>query len=385
MEKSLKKQIGVGMIGTGFMCRAHSNAYRKISWNYWSENFLPVLVGVGGISQEDADMASQRFGYQYGCVGWEKLMLDPDINLISIGVDDKLHKQAALDCIAAGKSVICEKPLALSVEDAVEMTEAAEHSKVKNMCGFNYRFLPAVVLAKRLIERGLMGNLYCFNGCYCQDQGADDRVPAEKLWYVKGSKASGVSNGIGSHLIDMSRYLMGEVGTVQGFTKTYNKIRTTSSGSMNVVTDEEMLATVEFVSGASGLYRASAVAGGRKNYFAWEINGSGGSMTFNTEDPNVLNVYLRDSQVPEINGFTAVNVTQLDHNHPFMEYFWPRGSGLGWEDAHVCELAHMLNCVANDQIVSPLGATFRDGLHVVSILEAIRESQRSTRRINLDF
>jgi predicted dehydrogenase len=216
-------------------------------------------------------------------------------------------------------------------------------------------FFPAVQLAKRLIEQGVMGNLYCFNGSYCQDQGADDRVPAEKLWYAMGPKASGAAIGIGSHLIDMSRFLMGEVASVSGIAKTYNKVHSSASGDMLITTDEEMLGVAEFTSSASGLYRASAVAGGRKNYLAWEIN-----------------------------GFTAVNVTQPDRGHPLMESLWPRGHVLGWEDAHVNEIAHMLDAVSNDGQVAPLGATFADGLRVVSIIEAIKRFHASGKRAYLD-
>jgi predicted dehydrogenase len=385
MDISEKKQIGVGVIGAGFMCRAHSNAYHKARYFYWNKNFEPAMVGVADITQAGAEDAAARYGYSYGCEGWERLLADPKIALVDICVGDALHKKAAVEAAKAGKAVLCEKPLALNVEDAQEMVDAASGNAVKNMCGFNYRFFPAVQLAKRLIDQGLMGKLYCFNGSYCQDQGADDRIPAEKLWYVMGPKASGASNGIGSHLIDMSRFLVGEIGSVSGFMKIYNKIRTSNSGDIAVKNDEEMLAVLEFANGASGLYKASAVSGGRKNFFSWEINGSGGSITFNTEEPNILHVYLRDAPVKELNGFTAVNVTQLDKGHPLMEHFWPRGSGLGWEDAHVNEIAHMLDCVANDGSVSPLGATFEDGLHVVKVIKAIRESQDSGRRINLSF
>jgi predicted dehydrogenase len=384
VDVSVKTKVGVGMVGAGFMCRSHSNAYHKSTYFYWNKRFLPVLVGVGDVTREGAEEAAARFGYRYGCQGWEQLLKDPDIGLIDVCVGDRLHKQVAVEAARAGKAILCEKPLALSVDDAREMVEEVKRCRVINMCGFNYRFLPAVLLARQLIEQGHMGTLYGFNGCYCQDQGADDRVPAEKLWYVMGPKASGASVGIGSHLIDMSRFLVGEIGSVSGFMKTYNKTRSSAAGTVAVTTDEEMLAVVEFKNGASGLYKASAVSGGRKNYFSWEINGSGGSMTFNTEDVNVLNVYLRDSAVKEVNGFTAVNVTQLDKCHPLMEHFWPRGSGLGWEDAHVNEIAHMLDSVAGNGPVAPLGATFEDGLRVVSVLEAVKRSEESGRRIYLN-
>jgi predicted dehydrogenase len=384
MKRADKTKVGVGVVGAGFMCKAHSNAYHKADYYYWDRKFMPDLVGVADITQAGADEAAERYGYRYGCKGWEALLTDPDIDLIDICVGDALHKTVAIEAAKAGKAVLCEKPLALNIDDARAMFDAASKAGVRNMCGFNYRFLPAVLLARRFIDQGLMGKLYCFNGSYCQDQGADDRIPAEKLWYVMGPKASGASHGIGSHLIDMSRFLVGEVGSVSGLTKTYNKTRSSAAGDVAVQSDEEMLSVVEFTNGASGLYKASAVSGGRKNFFSWELNGSGGSMTFNTEDPNVLHVYLRDSPVKEINGFTAVNVTQLDKGHPLVEYFWPRGSGLGWEDAHVNEIAHLLDCMVEDKPISPLGATFGDGLKVVTVIDAIKRSNSSGQRVYLD-
>jgi len=379
-----KKQIGVGVVGTGFMCRSHANAYHKIRWQFWDEPFAPRLIGVGATSQEKAEEARARYGFDYGAVGWDRLLADGEIRLIDVSVGDRLHKRVSMEAIAAGKDVLCEKPLALSVEDAFEMARAAREKGVVAMCGFNYRFFPAVQLLKRLIDRGDLGALYSFNGSYCQDQGADDRVMAEKLWYVQGPKASGASNGIGSHLVDMSRHLMGEVGAVSGRLRTYNKIRQSAAGPVPVLTDEEMVATVDFVSGAAGIYRAAVIAMGRKNCFTFEVNGSAGSAAFDTEEPNILRVCLRDPPVRELQGFAAVNVTQLDRDHPNMAHFWPRGSGLGWEDAHVCEIAHLLRCVHGRRAVAPEGADFSDGARVVQVLDAIRRADREGRRVYLD-
>ena len=378
-----KENVGVGIVGTGFMCKSHSNSYHKAGYLFRNGKHAPELIGIGATTQEKANDASSRYGFRYGSVGWEKLIQDPEIDLIDVCVGDSLHKQVAIEAATAGKAVLCEKPLALSIEDARAMVNAAEKRNVVNMCGYNYRFFPAVQLAKRLIMRCDIGRLYSFSGCYCQDVGADDRVPAERLWYITGPKASGVSNGIGSHLVDMSRFLMGNVASVSGRLKIFNTIRSSQTGEVRVRNDEEMLAVVDFVSGASGQYKASAVCGGRKNYLSWEIYGSKGSMTFDIENPNILNVYLRDSPLLEINGFTAVNVTQMDKNHPLVENFWPRGHCIGWEDAHVSEIAHMLECVSSGRSVAPEGATFEDGLRVVEILQAIRESSESGKRIDL--
>jgi predicted dehydrogenase len=384
MDISKKIEVGIGIVGAGFMCRAHSNAYHKARYFYWNKKFLPKLVAVADITQSGANEAAERYGYSYGCVGWERLMADPEIDLVDICVGDALHARIALEAAEAGKAILCEKPLALTVEDARLMVETVQKKAVVNMAGYNYRFLPAVILAKKLITDGVMGKLYNFHAVYGQDQGADDRVPAEKLWYVMGPKASGASNGIGSHIIDMSRFLMGDIGSVSGLLATYNKTRASSNGVFDVKNDEEMLCLAEFKNGSTGLFKASAVSGGRKNYFAWEVYGSGGSMRFDTEDPNILHVYLRDSPIREINGFTAVNVTQLDKGHPLMEHFWPRGSGLGWEDAHVNEIAHLLDCIVEKTTVAPMGATIVDGLRVVETIQAIKVSHESGKRVFME-
>ncbi len=385
MDISQKTKIGVGMVGTGFMCRAHSNAFSKIRYTYWDRNYYPVLAGVAGSTLEKASEAAERYGYGYACTGWDTLLSDKNIRLVDVCTGDTLHKQVVLEAAAAGKDILCEKPLALSVRDAKEMCAALSKYKVRGMCGFNYRFFPAVLLARTLIERGTLGKLYSFSGNYNQDAGADNALPAEKVWYVTGSKSSGVSYGVGSHLIDISRFLMGEVASVSGLLKTYNTTRSSAKGPVAVKTDEEMLAIVEFENGATGTYKASGVYSGKKNQLKWEVYGSGGSISFDTDEPNMLNVYLKDSPILEVTGFTKINVTQADKRHPLMDVFWPRGLGIGWEDAHVNEIAHLLDCMANGLEISPVGAVFEDGCRAIAIIEAIRESTASGRKIFLEY
>ena len=380
-----RKTIGIGIVGAGFMCKAHSNAYSTMRYTHAKEDFLPFLARVGADTEEEARAAAERYGYARSCAGWKDLVEDPSVDVVDICLSDALHKAAALDAIAAGKDLVCEKPLAVTSSDALEMLNVAEKAGVRHMVGFNYRFVPAVRLARQLISGGVIGTPYRFTGSYSQDPGADPATPAESVWYAAGPKSSGVARGIGSHLIDMSRYLMGEIAAVDGKLKTYNRTRPSASGLLSITQDEAMSALLDFENGSDGILGASAVASGRKNRIAWEINGSQGSIAFDMEEINFLYVNLMVSPVKEISGFTRVDVTQIDRNHPFAEYWWPRGHGIGWEHAHINELAHFLDCVANDKAVAPHGATFRDGYRVAAIIEAIAESSAAGRRIDMSF
>ena len=279
--------------------------------------------------------------------------------------------------------MICEKPLAAAVQEAKELYEYAQKKKVKSFCGFNYRFVPAVLLAKQLIDSGVMGRVYSFNGVYLQDVGAYEDTAYEKLWYADGPKASGVSYGIGGHLIDIARFLVGEIVEAAGMTANYNPVRMSKDGPKKVVSEEEALSAVLFENGAMGTLRFSSAAAGRKNFMKFEISCSKGSLVFNLEEINYLWVFHRDTPAKQVTGFTKVNVTQVDRDHPFMDVWWPRGHGIGWEHAHINELACMLGQIAGDAGTEGLPADFYDGYQAVRIAEAIRESGRSGKRVRI--
>jgi predicted dehydrogenase len=379
------KHLGIGIVGAGFMCKAHSNAYSAMKYMYAGEGFSPQLVAVGADTAQEAAAAAERYGYRKSCAGWADIVSDPEVDIVDICLSDALHKRVCLDAIQAGKNVICEKPLALNPDDALEMFLAAEEAKVRHLTGFNYRFIPAVRLARDLIASDVIGKPYRFSGSYAQDPGADPGTSAEKVWYAAGPKSSGAAKGIGSHLIDMARFLMGEIVTVDGKLKTYNRSRPSASGPLTISQDEAMSALVDFEGGADGILGASAVAAGRKNRIAWEINGTKGSLSFDMEELNFLNVYLMESQNKAVTGFTRIDVTQADRGHPFAERWWPKGHGIGWEHAHVNELAHFLSCVASGEPVEPQGASFRDGYRATAVIEAIAQSSASGRRVDLEY
>ena len=381
MDKKIRLRIG--LIGGGFMGKAHSNAYHSIPYIFHSGGYVPYLATLSAMTEDEAIAAAERYGFANATADYLQVVNDPNIDVIDVCTSDSTHKEIALAALKGGKHVLCEKPLATNLRDAYELALEERSSSKASMCGFNYRFTPAVRLAKTLIDRGVIGKLYSFHGVYNQESGASEDIPYERLSYAYGSKSSGAAYQIGTHVIDMARYLIGDIESVMGEIRTCNKQRQSSSGMVDIDADEEMLAIVTFAGGTWGTLRSSVMASGRKNQHAWEINGSKGSLVFDMEDANFLSVYLEAGLIPEVNGFTRVNVTQMAKGHPFAEYWWPQGHGLGWEHAHINEIAHFLHCAANDEPVAPHGATFEDGYRAILVVEAVRLSSEQGRKVYL--
>ncbi len=375
-----KQRIGIGMIGTGFMCKAHTNAYRTIPYVCGDAQYRPELAALCGRDLEKTREKAALYGYRTAYSGWSEMLRDPSVDVVDVCSTDQTHAPAVLDAIRAGKNVLCEKPLALSAEQAGEMYRAARDAGIVHMVSFNYRFLPAVRLAYLLIRDGVIGEPRHMRVKYYQQGGADGEQPIEDTWYARPPK-SGVLQGIGTHAIDQARFLLGEIASLSAVAGTYVKTRPDRSGGrVPVEVEESAEAAVQFAGGATGIVECSCVAWGRKNQLAWEIYGSRGSLSFDLESPNYLNIYLEKENSLR-DGFAAVNVTGA--KYPFMQYWWPEGHNLGWEHAHINLLAHYLDCVARRERPDPLGATFEDGYRAAVIVDAIRESARGGNRIDL--
>ncbi len=371
-------RIGVGVIGYGFMGKVHSNAYLKIPYTYRQPAAYPRLAAMCGRNREQLEDTARRFGYRGVYTDWEELVSDPDIQTVDICTPDDRHPQPSIAAAGAGRHVICEKPMAITVEDARAMRDRAEKAGVKHMLCHNYRFVPAVRLARQLISEGRLGAVYQFRGRYLQDVGHRPDEVTENVWYAAGT-GSGVLLGIGCHIIDLARFLVGEITAVSGKVKTFNTSRTDRSGKTGRVrADEVSCALVEFENGVTGTLESAGVSTGRKNQCAWEINGSKGSVVFDLEDLNHLEVCLDRGEDP-VQGFTRVSVT--DPSHPLQCMILPPGHNSGWEYGHVHALHHFLDCVVRDQPVAPLGATFEDGYRAQVIMEAIARSSETGKRI----
>lgn len=376
-----RKTIGIGMLGAGWMGCVHTNGYKTAQYMFWPESKWNVeLVGIGGIDEAEGRAAAERFGYENGYSGYKELIANPKVTIFDNVTPDHVHMEPTIGAAKAGKHCICEKPLAVKKEDAKAMMEAAKKNGVKNLCCFSYRFMPAVRLAYELIKEGTLGKIYHFAGTYYQDQGSFVETPIEKIWYIMGS---GVDQGIASHMIDMSRFLVSEIKSVVGIRKTYNTRRNSKNGIVDVDATEGFFTLLEFEDGATGVMQSLGVANGKQSEFSFEIFGSKGSLRWNMEDPNLLYVYLAKTVHPKVLGWTKVCCTEA--NHPFMNIWWPKGHVLGWEHGHINMLAHFLDCVAEDKPVEPLGATFEDGYKVAVIIDAIHRSAVEGKKVFIEY
>ena len=377
-------QVNVGLIGYGFMGKAHTTAYKKLSYFSWPPVAIPKLHALCGPLGYEAETeeAAYRFGFSGYYNDWEQMINDPDIDLVDNCTPDDMHFKPSLAAIKQGKHILCEKPLAMSVEDAKMMYETASRSNVKHMLGHNYRFIPAVRLAKEIIENGMIGTIYEFRGGYLQSAGACPDTPLEDVWYASGTR-SGVNLGIGCHIIDLARFLVSEIQTVSAIQKTFMRSRPNKEDAKTEVrADESNLSLVEFTNGAIGSIASSGIASGRLNQHIWEINGSKGSMHWDLEVLNHLYLWTKNDSLKGISGFSKISVT--DPASPFASLLWPPGHNIGWENGHLNEIYHLMDCIIHDKSIAPYGATFYDGYVIQLIMDAVRQSSLAGKKIEIN-
>jgi len=372
-------EIGVGMLGYAFMGKAHSNAYRKIAYMTWPPPLMPRLVSICGRNPEAVAEAARRYGFASYTTDWRDLVADNRIGLFDNSGPNDLHAEPTVAAAEAGKHVVCEKPLGRTAAESHEMWQRVERAGVKHLCAFNYRFAPAVRLAREMLEAGELGEVYHFRGRYLQEWVADPAFP--RVWRLDRSAAgSGALGDLGAHVTDLARYLVGEVRSVMGLTRTFVEDR--PGGRVDV--DDAFESVVEFENGAVGTIEASRFCPGRKNALGFEINGSRGSIVFELERLNELQVNLSGSSPgAREQGFRTVLVSEADH--PFFEHWWPPGHIIGWEHTFVHELHHLLRCVATGDSVAPHGATFEDGYRASEVCDAILRSAAAGRREEVSY
>jgi predicted dehydrogenase len=371
--------IGVGMLGYAFMGKAHVNAYRTLPYMAAELPLAPRLVAIAGRDEQAVAAAARRFGFERWETDWRALIADDSIQLFDNGGPNAVHAEPTIAAAEAGKHVICEKPLGRTAEEAHEIWRRVEATGVKAMCGFNYRFVPAVRLARRLIESGEIGEIYHFRGRYLQDWIADPHLPM--VWRLsKEAAGSGALGDLGAHVIDLARYLVGEIATIAGSARTFVEQR--PGGRVDV--DDAVEAVVEFQGGAVGTIEATRFAVGRKNGLSFEINGSKGSIAFDLERLNELSVHLAGSRPgAEVQGFRQVLVTEPDH--PYLDMWWPPGHIIGWEHTFSHELLHLLSAIASDGAIGPHGATFEDGYRAAEVCDALLRASETGRRQTLSY
>jgi predicted dehydrogenase len=359
------RPIGIGMLGYAFMGKAHSNAYKKLAYMTWPPPLLPRLVAIAGRNEEAVAEAALRYGFEGHATDWKQLVADERVQLFDNSGPNNLHAEPTVAAAEAGKHVVCEKPLGRDAGEAYETWQRVAATGVKHMCGFNYRFVPAVRLARQIIESGELGEIRHFRAAYLQEWGTTEG----EIWrFDKALAGSGAVGDLAAHVVDLARYLVGEIAAVSAVTATFVPGRDV---------DDAVESTVAFASGAIGTIEASRFCQGRKNHFTWEINGSRGSLAFDLERLNELQ-YCEGNA-----GFRTVLVSEADH--PFWEHWWPQGHMIGWEHSFVHELHHLLTAIRDDTDVAPHGATFEDGYRAAEVCDAMLRSAETGARQTVGY
>lgn len=383
------KQLRIGMIGYKFMGKAHSNAYRSLPMFFPQAPLKPQMSVICGRSREAVQEAAGQLGWSESVTDWKDLISRSDIDLIDINAPSNAHKEIALAAAAAGKHIFCEKPLALNLADSREMLQAAEDAGIAHMVGFNYRFSPAVRLAKRLIESGRLGTIYHFRAWFLQDWILDPEFPL--VWRLQKEIAGSGSHGdLGAHLIDLAHFLVGDVEEVIGMSETFVKERPLAEAMTGlsakaskdaprgeVTVDDATLFLARFASGALGSFEATRFAAGHRSTNSFEINGSLGSVKFDFERMNELEVYLT-SDDEDVQGFRRVLAT--DPSHDYAEAWWPPGHTIGFEHTFIHEMLELSNAVAEGRQPEP---NFNDGVKCQAVLEAVERSIEERRWVQI--
>jgi predicted dehydrogenase len=373
------KEIGVALVGYNFMGRAHSNAYRQVT-HFFQPRLRPRLKVVCGRDPAAVSEAAGRLGFEESATDWRDVIGRKDIGLVDICTPSDSHAEIAIAAARAGKAVLCEKPLANSVRDARAMLKATARAKVVHMVCHNYRRAPAVMLARRIIEEGRLGRILHFRGAYLQDWLVDPAFPL--TWRLRKEVAgSGALGDLAAHSIDLARFLVGEITEVTAALETFVKERPLPDQPKKkgkVTVDDAAAAVVRFANGALGTIEATRMAPGRKNYNHFEINGSLGSLAFDLERLNELQVFFR-SDPGDVQGFRTVLATEADH-HSYVKAWWPPGHALGYEHTFVHTVYDLLEGIADHKVPQP---SFADGLANQQVLAAMEKAARTRRWVGV--
>lgn len=376
-----KKKVNIGLVGYKFMGKAHSHAYRDVAM-FFDMDVEPVMKAICGRDEKGVKEAAEKFGWESYETDWKKLVQRDDIDLIDICTPTKAHKEIAIAAAKAGKHILCEKPLAMDIEEAQEMWEAVDETQVINMVNFNYRRVPAIALAKKMIDEGVIGKIYHFRGVYLQDWILSPDFPI--VWRLDETIAGSGSHGdLNAHIIDIARYLVDDFDRVVGMEETFIKERPVSETGMDgklsatatdtsvkgeVTVDDATLFLARFENGALGSFEATRFAAGRRNYNRFEVNGAKGSIVFNLERMNELEYYNVDDPVG-LQGFRVIQAT--DPSHPYMQAWWPPAHIIGYEHTFIHQVYELMQAIASDKQVSP---SFEDGLKCQRVLDAVKRS-----------
>ena len=374
----MKKKLNVGVIGCGFMGRVHSNAYRKVG-QFFDLEHEPVLKVICDNNEKKVKEFAANWGWESVETDWRKMVERDDVDLVDICVPNNLHYEIVMAAAQAGKIIACEKPLAMNVDEAREMTDAVEKSGKPNMVWFNYRRVPAIALAKIIVDEGRIGRVFHYRAKYLQDYTINPNVPqgGDSLWRLDARvSGSGVTGDLLAHSIDLAMWLIGPMSSVSAMTETFikeRKMQDEPDKIMPVTIDDACAFLARFENGALATFESTRYARGRKNQSTFEINGEKGSVAFDLENAHELN-YFNYGDDGYVRGWRKIQA--WDSDHPYMKHWWVPGCGIGYEHFHINTLADFISGIEKGEKTCP---DFRDALATQIVCEKVLSSARNQR------
>jgi predicted dehydrogenase len=370
------KNLNIGLIGYGFMGRTHSNAYRKVS-NFFELGHRPVLKAVCGRDKDKVQAFANTWGYESVETDWRKVVERKDIDVIDIATPNNSHKEIAIAAAKAGKAILCEKPLSMDTAEGMEMVKAVEQAGVPNMVWYNYRRVPAVTLAKKLIDEGKLGRIFHYRANFLQDWTISADLPqgGAGLWRLDVAAAgSGVTGDLLAHCIDTAIWLNGSINNVNATTETFVKERKHNlTGKVEPVgIDDACLFFCRFGNGSLGLFESTRYARGHKALYTFEINGEKASIKWDLHDLHRLE-YFDHRDESQIRGWRSIHVT--DSDHPYMKHWWVPGLQIGYEHTFVHQVADFIEGLDNMKLSHP---TFRDALETQAVCDSVLKSAKNS-------
>ncbi|HEX4119953.1 MAG TPA: Gfo/Idh/MocA family oxidoreductase [Verrucomicrobiae bacterium] len=371
------KPLNIGLIGCGFMGRTHANAFGKVN-SFFDLPYRPVLKAVCARNEKNARAFAQNWGFESFETDWRKLIARPDIDLIDIAAPNDTHAEIAIATAKAGKMILCEKPLAMNAPEGLTMVRAVEKAKVPNMVWYNYRRVPAVTLAKQLIDEGRLGRIFHYRAKFLQDWTISPDVPqgGAGLWRLDVKVAgSGVTGDLLAHCIDTAIWLNGGIEKVNAMTETFvTKRKHTLSGKLEPVgIDDACAFLARFRNGSLATFESTRYARGHKALYTFEINGEKASIAWDLHDLHRLQ-YFDHHDEGRVRGWRSIHVT--DGDHPYMKHWWVPGLQIGYEHSFIHQAADFLDGLGSGKWAGP---TFRDALETQHICDAVLKSARSER------
>ena len=373
----MAKQLRIGLIGCGFMGRAHSNAYRRVG-NFFDLEYQPVLKAVCARSEDSATAFARKWGYESVETDWRRLLAREDVDAIDICTPNNTHAEIAIAAAKAGKIILCEKPLSMDGPEGVAMVKAVEKAKVPNMVWYNYRRVPAVTMAKKLIEEGRLGKIFHYRAKFLQDWTISPELPqgGAGLWRLDVKAAgSGVTGDLLAHCIDTAVWLNGGIESVTAMTETFIKQRKHNlTGKVEKVgIDDACAFLARFNNGSLATFESTRYARGHKALYTFEINGEKASIAWDLHDLHRLQ-YFDHKDEGKLRAWRSIHVTDHGGEHPYMDKWWVPGLQIGYEHSFVHQVADFLDGLATGQPASP---TFRDALETQYICDAVLASAKT--------